>query len=122
YELRPLVTVDEARLLLTEHRGPAVLLCSNYIWSHRANLELAAELSASNPELVAVHGGPHTPKYHGDQERFMARPGVHVAAVGEGEETAAELLAALAEAPRFGDLSGLGHVPGLVYRDPDSGE
>ncbi len=122
YELRPLVTVDEARLLLADHRGPAVLLCSNYIWSHRENLALAEELSASNPQLIAVHGGPHTPKYPGDQERFMARPGVHVAVVGEGEETAAELLAALAAAPRFGDLSVLSGVAGVVFRDPGGGE
>lgn len=122
YEIRHVVTHDEARILLEGHVGPVVVLCSNYIWSCDDNLELVAELAESNPQLVGVHGGPHTPKYERDAEDFFRNPAVHVAVRGEGEYAAAEVLAALASTPRFADPIDLAAVDGVTYRDAASGE
>lgn len=122
YELRRPVTHDEARIVLADHRGPGVLLLSNYVWSFDENAALAADLKRANPELVVVHGGPHTPKYEGDEREFFARVAVDVAVRGEGEATAVELLDALAGTEPFGDRRALAGVDGLTYRDPTSGE
>jgi hypothetical protein len=122
YELRPIITVDEASSLLAEHAGPGIILCSNYVWSYRENLRFAKEAAELNPDLIFVHGGPHTPKYHDDQEAFFERPGVHIAAIGEGEQTAVELLAALARSGDPSNWDALADVPGLVYRDRSSGD
>lgn len=116
YDLRPPVTFDEARALLEDHTGPAVLLCSNYLWTSVSNHELGEWAKARNPEVLIVHGGPDTPKYPADLERFMGRTSVDIAAIGEGEETGPELLAALASVPTWGDLSGLAEVDGLAFR------
>jgi radical SAM superfamily enzyme YgiQ (UPF0313 family) len=101
---------------------PAVYLFSNYLWSHQQCIAVSERVKALNPGSITIHGGPDTPKYEGDAERHMAaHPHVDVLIRGEGEQTAAEALAALA--PVIGspnpDLSVLADVPGLTYRDGD---
>ncbi len=101
---------------------PSVFLVSNYIWSHRPNLDLAKRIKAANPHCVMVHGGPDTPKYRGDViEYFRINPHVDVAVHVEGETTTAELLDALQGCVGDGppDLSRLHDVQGLSFRDGD---
>ena len=82
---------------------PVVFLYSSYIWSSTENLAMSAEAKAANPRCVNVHGGPDVPSYAGDVEEYFARhPHVDVAVHGEGEATAAEMLAALAPSLRRG--------------------
>jgi radical SAM superfamily enzyme YgiQ (UPF0313 family) len=103
--------------------GPAIMLCSNYIWSVEHNLEVARQAAAIRPGLVVIHGGPSTPKYEEDCRNFFTEnPGiVHVAVRSEGEQTLVEILAALADGLPGIDLSRLAEVPGLTYLDPASG-
>ena len=57
---------------LAARSGPAVMLCSNYVWSAEANLNAARRAKAINPDLLVIHGGPSTPKYEGDAEQYFA--------------------------------------------------
>jgi radical SAM superfamily enzyme YgiQ (UPF0313 family) len=121
YDFRPRLLYDDARL--TEVAAePGIFLFSNYIWSSDRNLEMSALVKRVNPFSITVHGGPDTPKYEADvEEYFAAHPHVDVTVRGEGEATFAEMLDALRGAVGDGppDLSVLGDVPGLSYRDGD---
>lgn len=125
YDFRPRLVWDVDRLAAAA-RAPGVYLFSNYVWSSEENLRLSAMVKAAHPGSITVHGGPDTPKYRPDVERFFAdHPHVDVAVHGEGEETFAELLDALrgrvggADAPAGPvDLSPLDAVGGLSYRSP----
>lgn len=118
-----------ASLVLEEirtNRGPSILLCSNYIWSLEANLDVARAAIAANPRVVVVHGGPSTPRYPAEGERFLRDlDGTHVLVNGEGELTFAELLGTIAartpDAATELDLSGLDAVAGIQFLDPHSG-
>ena len=101
---------------------PAVYLCSDYLWSHRQCLAVSAQVKALSPNSITIHGGPDAPKYENDATAYLeAHPYVDVLVRGEGEETAAEALAALL--PVIGsptpDLTVLDDVPGLTYRIGD---
>ena len=87
---------------------------------------MAARAVALNPALVVVHGGPSSPKYEADIERFLDThaPVAHVLARGEGERTLCELLTVLATAatgPGTLDGEALATVAGITYRDPRTG-
>jgi radical SAM superfamily enzyme YgiQ (UPF0313 family) len=85
-------------------------------------LELSAVVKARNPHNIVVHGGPDTPKYLGDAQRYFAEhPQVDIAVHGEGEATFTHMLAALRGAVTDGppDLGVLADVPGLSYRTRD---
>jgi hypothetical protein len=119
FDLRPMETADSFLADLATRRGPAVLLCSDYVWSVDHNLEAARAGVALNPELIVVHGGPSAPKYEADAVEFMDRNrGVaHVLVRGEGEQAICEVLAAIAaELPEL-DGRHLATVDGLVFRD-----
>lgn len=108
---------------VARRRGPAVLLCSDYVWSVELNLAAAREAVRLNPQLVVVHGGPSSPRYEQDAERFLTEHAevAHVLTRGEGERTVCELLEALhPDLPRL-DTGRLSAVPGLTFRDPATG-
>lgn len=101
---------------------PGIFLFSNYLWTHEAGLALSAYVKKRSPDSITIHGGPDTPKYQADVERYFAEfPHVDVTVRGEGELTAAEILDRLVG--RIGDgpvdLSVLADVPGLSFRTPD---
>jgi radical SAM superfamily enzyme YgiQ (UPF0313 family) len=111
---------DQTVPALTGDEPPAIYLFSNYIWSHAWNVTRSAEVKATSPHSVTVHGGPNTPKYPADVDTFFAmNPHVDIAVHGEGEATFAALLDALQG--QIGDgpprLSVLRDVPGLTFRD-----
>jgi hypothetical protein len=126
YEIRRPETAASFLDDLAGRQGPAILLCSNYVWSLEHNLEAATAGRAIHPGLIVVHGGPSTPKYEADAERFLTehREIAHVLARGEGEETLVELLDALEGAGRGVGLHAdrLATVAGISFRDEDEDE
>lgn len=121
YDLRRTENVESFLAHLTAHVGPAVLLCSDYVWSVHDNLELAAEAKRINPELLVIHGGPSSPKFEGEASAFLLEHpnAADVLVRGEGEVTLAELLHALAPSLPVVDPDVLKEVPGLTFRGPD---
>jgi hypothetical protein len=119
YDFRPRLFWDQRRLERAADGAPGIFLYSNYIWNTSYNLDQSALVNQRGPHHINVHGGPNTPKYLGDVERFFAaNPHVHVAVHGEGEATFTHMLAALRGAVGDGppDLAVLGDVPGLSFR------
>jgi hypothetical protein len=122
FDFRPRLFWDRPRLDVAAEAGPSIFLFSNYIWSTSSNLAHSARVKELGPHHVTVHGGPDTPKYFSDAERFFAaNPHVDVAVHGEGEATFAHMLDALRGSIGDGppDLSVLAEVPGLSFRDGD---
>jgi len=121
YDIRPDWLLDLERVDRYADE-PGVYLFSNYVWSTASNLAISARVKEKNPLSITIHGGPDVPKYAGDVEKyFRANPHVDIAVRGEGELTAAEVLAALAGRIGRGpvDLSVLADVAGVSYRTPD---
>jgi radical SAM superfamily enzyme YgiQ (UPF0313 family) len=121
YDFRPRLLWDRTRLEAVAST-PGIYLFSNYIWSTPTNLAHSALVKELNPHALTIHGGPDTPKYEGDTERYFAdNPHIDVAVHGEGEATFPHLLDALRGHVGDGppDLSALADVPGLSYRDGD---
>jgi hypothetical protein len=122
YAFRPRLCWDASRLKAAGHGPPGIFLFSNYIWSSEPNLADSATVKRLNPDHITVHGGPDTPKYERDVERFFAaHPHVDVAVHGEGEATFAAMLEALVPTVGHGrpDLSVLADVGGLSFRVGD---
>ena len=121
FDLRPMETTTSFLQDLRTRSGPAILLCSNYLWSLDNNLAAARAGLGVNPDLLVVHGGPDTPKYEADAEAFLDAnaPVARVLVRGEGERTLCELLDALADpdAPDLDDR--LADVAGITFRRSD---
>ncbi len=103
---------------------PAVYLFSNYMWNHKANLDLSEQIKKRSPMSVIIHGGPDTPQYPGDdQNHFNNFPSVDVIVRGEGEATLAETLDKLRQVDFSADtldLTPLTGVDGICFRGPDA--
>ncbi|MFN8050330.1 MAG: radical SAM protein [Acidimicrobiales bacterium] len=121
FEIRRPELLSSIREDLERRPGPAVLLLSNFIWTIEDNLDAARELTALEPRLLVVHGGPSTPSYERDVQRFLEEHGpiAHVLVRGEGERTIGEVLAAVAE--RGMDPERLSSVAGIAFVEPGSG-
>lgn len=118
FDFVPMFFTDDARIA-ARASTPGVFMFSNYMWTLEDNLRISALVKAINPANITVHGGPDSPSYEKDCERFFAdNPHVDVIVRGEGELTFAELLDAL-DLANLQDLSVLEHVPGLSYRTAD---
>jgi radical SAM superfamily enzyme YgiQ (UPF0313 family) len=113
-------SIDPAPMLeeLSATGRPAVLLCSDYMWSLEHNLGVSAAAKQLNERTIVVHGGPHAPSYEADAEQFLTEhPEVDVLARGEGELTIAELLGSLGpDADPLGLHERLAEVAGITYR------
>ncbi len=80
-----------------EH-GPGVILCSNYMWTREANLEIGKYAKEQDSRHVLIHGGPDTPAYpHSCEAYLKEHPEVDFTIRGEGEATLVALLRHLAE-------------------------
>lgn len=121
YEIRRPERAQEVLDDLACGSGPAILLCSDYVWSLDANLALAREAIALRPELTVVHGGPSAPEYVEDIRTFFDEHGdvTHVLVNGEGESTLAELLTVWAGRPSGPSLDGLTDVAGIAFLGAD---
>ena len=101
---------------------PAIYMFTNYLWSHKECVEVSAQIKARSPNSITIHGGPDTPKYVNDQERYFAEnPHVDIAVRGEGELVGAMVLSALRSVigDENPDLSVLADVGGVTYRTPE---
>ena len=135
YEIRRPETAESFLDDLATRQGPAVLLCSDYVWSLDENLAAARAGLATNADLVVLHGGPSCPKYEGDAEAFLDTHGdiAHVLTRGEGEHLICELLDALTPTTTSGllapdrptidhpaiDHTALAAIDGITFRTPD---
>lgn len=99
---------------------PAIVLCSDYVWSLEDNLDLVRRAKRANPRVIAVHGGPSSPKYEEEAHRFLLehRDAADILVRGEGEHVLCRLLEVLgAHLPEI-PIDGLRSVPGLSVLDP----
>jgi radical SAM superfamily enzyme YgiQ (UPF0313 family) len=119
---------DEDRLeSFTSH--PAIYLYSNYLWSHEKSIAVSEIVKRLSPDSITIHGGPDTPKYSQDAERyFEAYPHVDIIIRGEGEASCAETLDKLRsvigqENPNLSVLEGVEGISyrhnGRIVRNPD---
>ncbi|HEV3417505.1 MAG TPA: radical SAM protein [Pirellulales bacterium] len=80
-----------------------------YLWNIERTLWIAAELKRARADLKIILGGPEVTA---DNKWVLAHPAVDYAAIGEGEQTFAELLESLERADRpLQPIAGL-HVQG----------
>lgn len=93
-------------------RRPDLLGLSLYTWNSERTLAIALRVKARLPDLLVLGGGPEV---QADNPWLLAHPALDLAAIGEGEQTFAELLAALVAAPRPA-LAQLATIPGLAVR------
>jgi len=86
---------------------PDVVAFSLYVWSRERLLSLSRELRRRRPSLLLVAGGPEATV---DAEAVLAEGELDAVIRGEGEETFAELMAAVAQKET------LQPIPGLTLR------
>lgn len=73
-------------------RDPWMVGFTCYLWNVERSLWVAREIKRRRPDLRIVVGGPEITT---DNDWVLRRPEIDFAAIGEGEQTFAELLAAL---------------------------
>jgi len=124
YDIRAPESAESFLADLSRRTGPAVLLCSDYVWSLNDNLDVANRALAIAPDLLVVHGGPSCPKYEGDAEDFIRQHGRagRILTRGEGEYLVCELLEALAPHLPQIDPDVLSAIAGLTFRDERDGQ
>lgn len=122
FEIRRPEEAEQILRDLGSRTGPAIVLCSDYVWSLGQNLDLVERARALNPQVLAIHGGPSCPKYEADAVAFLDDHGdlAQVLVRGEGEDTICDLLDALATQPQIHPA--LASVPGITFRDPETGQ
>jgi radical SAM superfamily enzyme YgiQ (UPF0313 family) len=83
-----------------------------YLWNIERTLWIAGELKRMRPDLRIIIGGPEVTA---DNEWVLEHPAIDYAAIGEGEQTFAELLEALRQSERpQSPIDGLYVVAGLL--------
>lgn len=114
YDFVPMFLTDEQRLLQRAETA-SVFIFSNYLWTVEENLKLSAAVKAVNPNSITIHGGPSTPSYEKDCEKFFVEnPHVDICVRGEGEWTFADILDKVDITA--GNLDVLEQAPGLTFR------
>lgn len=98
YQIHRTQPWPEVIAALGSHDGPAVVLCSNYVWNLDVHLDGALAAVDANPATVFVHGGPSTPTYDDEVDAFLRDhpTTVDVLVHGEGELALVDLLTAMA--------------------------
>ena len=77
-------------------RRPWLVGFTCYLWNIDRSLWIAEQLKAARPDLQILVGGP---EITADNAWVLGQPAVDFAAIGEGEQTFCELLAALRRSP-----------------------
>ncbi len=122
FDFRRLERAPEITAAIAGTTGPAVLLCTDYLWSMDENLTVASACKAANPDLLVIHGGLNVPGLDDELPAFLVdhEDAVDLVVHGEGEETAVEIFDLLAEAfPPPPDR--LGAVAGVSFLDGETG-
>jgi len=123
FEIRRPETVESFLDDIATRSGPAVLLCSDYVWSLEANVDAARRAKALHDDLIVVRGGPSIPKYDEDLAVFLDEFAdvADVAVHGEGELTLIELLEAVRDGAGALDHDVLADIAGISFRSPVDG-
>lgn len=102
--------LNPARITATLNRvRPAVVGISSHTETYPNALVIAELVKAHDPGITVLFGGPHVSILPLDA---LSEPNIDYVAIGEGEQTAAELLDALEADARpevFAGIAGLGH-------------
>lgn len=115
YEFMPFFYhVDELDNILHKYDNPAVAAFSLSMWNEQLNLKVANQVKQRYPECLIVFGGPQVPQW--PKEYFKEHSFIDVIVRGEGEEAFSEILSRFIESRDFSDL------PGVSFRDPETGE
>jgi hypothetical protein len=85
-------------------RDPQIAGFTCYLWNVERTLWIAERLKQARPDLKIVLGGPEVTA---DNPSVLDHPAVDYAAIGEGEQTFAELLAALRDGRSPAGIAGL---------------
>ena len=96
-------------------RRPELVGFTCYLWNIERSLWIAERVKQLAPEVKIILGGP---EITADNAWVLGRPEVDFAAIGEGEQTFAELLSV---ADRGWDVPA-GAIDGLYVRDPRAGQ
>ncbi len=83
-------------------RQPWMVGFTCYVWNVERTLWIAQRLKQRRPDLIVLVGGPEVTA---DNTSVLQNPAVDYAVLGEGEQTFAQLLAALAQEDRHSCLS-----------------
>jgi hypothetical protein len=95
---------DQAMVTAILDYRPRFVGFTCYLWNIQRSLWIALRLKAAQPDLRILLGGPEiTP----DNQWVLNDPAVDMAAIGEGEQTFVELLAALARGDSTEGIAGL---------------
>ncbi|HMP03853.1 MAG TPA: radical SAM protein [Gemmatales bacterium] len=95
---------DQALVEAILAQGPWLVGFTCYLWNIERTLWLVDRLKARRPDLLVVLGGP---EITADNGWVLDHLGVDFAVFGEGEQTFAELLQALADSRPAADVPGL---------------
>lgn len=87
---------DQALVQALLARDPWMVGFTCYLWNVERTLWIAAGIKRARPDVFVLLGGP---EITADNAWVLEAPAVDFAALGEGEQTFAELLSALGEAP-----------------------
>lgn len=102
--------LNPARIRATLNRvRPAVVGISSHTETYPNALAIAELVKAHDPRITVLFGGPHVSILPLDA---LAEPNIDYVAIGEGEQTAAELLQALeggSQQETIAGIAGLGH-------------
>ena len=128
YQLLPITFLEPQQFLDGPYKkfGPGIWMFSNYMWSLNLNMQMSKYVKADNANNLTIHGGPSTPNYVQASIDFMNKnPSIDISVHGEGELSAAEILASL-ERLESGKITykkeSMQHVPGITFRNPDNAE
>lgn len=114
YRFMPFIFIrDRCDNIIKQYKNPAVAAFSVSMWNMRLSLEVARIVKQNFPQCLIVFGGPNVP-FHAEAF-FKTYPFIDVTVRGEGEQTFADVLLHFRESRDFKD------VPGVSYRDPQTG-
>ena len=85
-------------------RGPALVGFTCYLWNIQRTIWIARQLKTARPDLLILLGGP---EITADNRWVLEETCVDLAAIGEGEQTFVELLAALHDGRGATSIAGL---------------
>jgi len=102
---------DQGLVQAILQREPWLVGFTCYVWNVDRTLWLAEQLKRRRPDLIVLLGGPELTI---DNRWVLEHPAADYAAIGEGEQTLAELLSSLPA--DGGDRSATGEIPGLWQR------
>lgn len=114
YQFMPFIFIrDHPEQILSQYQNPTVAAFSALMWNVNLSLAVARRVKEKFPNCLIVFGGAQVP--FDATDFFRVYPFIDVTVRGEGEQTFADLLI------RFLDTRDFRDIPGISYRDPETG-